>query len=97
MLWAESPGGQCRDLFGNSTDRWRSHGCIRLENPVDFANLILRKPVFDAAFMNRCLIEQKPSIIAVPVPLPVVIAYNTADINADGRLVFYTDVYRLVK
>jgi L,D-transpeptidase YcbB len=86
-----------RDLFVNSTNRWRSHGCIRLENPVDFANLILNKPMFDAAFMNRCLIEQKPKIIPVPAPLPVVIAYNTADMDANGRLVFYADVYGLAK
>ncbi len=86
-----------RDLFVSSTDRWRSHGCVRLQNPVDFANLILNKPMFDAAFMNRCLIEQKPKIIAVPTPLPVIIAYNTADVDANGRLVFYTDVYGLAR
>ncbi len=86
-----------RDLFVQTTNRWRSHGCIRLQNPVDFANLILNAPTFDAAFMNRCLLEQKPKIIIVSAPLPVVIAYNTADIGPDGRLVFYADVYGVAK
>jgi L,D-transpeptidase YcbB len=86
-----------RDLFVQTTNRWRSHGCVRLQNPVDFANLILNAPTFDDGYMNRCLLEQKPKIIVVPTPLPVVIAYNTADISPDGRLVFYTDVYGLAK
>ena len=86
-----------RDLFVQTTNRWRSHGCVRLQNPVDFANLLLNAPTFDAAFMNRCLLEQKPKIIVVPTPLPVIIAYNTADIGPDGQLVFYADVYGLAK
>ena len=86
-----------RDLFVQTTNRWRSHGCVRLQNPVDFANLVLNAPTFNTEFMNRCLLEQKPRIIAVPTPLPVIIAYNTANISPDGRLVFYADVYGLAK
>ena len=86
-----------RDLFTLSTDRWRSHGCVRVQKPVELANLVLGKPTFDADFMNRCLIDQKPQKLAVEKPFPVFIAYNTADVDAGGRLRFYKDVYALDK
>ncbi len=86
-----------RDLFVQTTNRWRSHGCVRLQKPVEFANFVLNEPRFDAAYMNRCLIDQKPKIIAVPKPFPVVVAYNTADVDSAGKLVFYPDVYGLTK
>ena len=86
-----------RDLFDQTTNRWRSHGCVRLQKPVELANFVLNEPKFDAGFMNRCLIDQKPQVIALPTPFPVVIAYNLADIGPDGRLVFYADVYGLTR
>lgn len=84
-----------RDLFTLTANRWRSHGCVRVQKPVELANLVLGKMTFDAEFMNRCLIDQKPRTLAIPEPIPVFIAYNTADVDATGRLRFYNDVYSL--
>ena len=86
-----------RDLFTLTADRWRSHGCVRVQKPVELANLVLGKPTFDAGFMNRCLIDQKPKMLAVPRPVPVFLAYNTADVDAAGNLRIYRDVYELDK
>ncbi len=86
-----------RDLFKLTTDRWRSHGCVRVQKPVELANLVLGKQTFDAGFMNRCLIDQKPQTLTIPKRFPVFIAYNTADVNAAGQLTFYKDVYALNK
>lgn len=86
-----------RDLFTLTADRWRSHGCVRVQKPVELANLVLGKQTFDAGFMNRCLIDQKPQLLAIPKPVPVFIAYNTADVDAAGNLRFYRDVYALEK
>lgn len=84
-----------RDLFTLTTDRWRSHGCVRVQKPVELANLVLGKQTFDAGFMDRCLIDQKPKTLAIPKPVPVFIAYNTADVDASGKLRIYRDVYAL--
>ena len=86
-----------RDLFTLTADRWRSHGCVRVQKPVELANLVLGKQTFDAGFMNRCLIDQKPKLLAIPKPVPVFIAYNTADVDSTGALRFYRDVYALDK
>ena len=86
-----------RDLFTLTADRWRSHGCVRVQKPVELANLVLGKQTFDAGFMNRCLIDQKPRTLSIPKPVPVFITYNTADVDATGKLRFYKDVYSLDK
>jgi murein L,D-transpeptidase YcbB/YkuD len=86
-----------RDMFTQTTDRWRSHGCVRVQKPVELANFVLGKQTFDAGFMNRCLIDQKPQTLAMPKPFPVFITYNTADVDAAGRLRFYKDVYAFNK
>ncbi len=86
-----------RDLFKRTTDRWRSHGCVRVQKPVELANLVLGAQTFDADFMNRCLIDQKPRTVAIPKPFPVFITYNIADVDSTGKLRFYNDVYALDK
>lgn len=86
-----------RDLFTPTANRWRSHGCVRVQKPVELANLVLGKPTFDAGFMDRCLIDRKPKTLAIPRPVPVFLAYNTADVDAAGNLRIYRDVYELDK
>ncbi|MVM38024.1 L,D-transpeptidase family protein [Spirosoma sp. HMF3257] len=86
-----------RDLFKLTSDRWRSHGCVRVQKPVELANLILESQTFDAAFMSKCLVDQKPRTLSIPKPFPVFITYNIADVDATGKLRFYKDVYALDK
>jgi murein L,D-transpeptidase YcbB/YkuD len=86
-----------RDLFTATSDHWRSHGCVRVQKPVELANLVLGKQVFDASFMNKCLIDQKPKPLTIPKQVPVFITYNIADVDAAGKLHFYKDVYAMNK
>lgn len=86
-----------RDLFTESTDRFRSHGCVRVQKPVELANFVLGATVFDSGYMDRCLIDQKPKTIKLPKPFPVFIVYNTADVDAAGKLRVYNDIYALDK
>lgn len=86
-----------RDLFTSTTNHWRSHGCVRVQKPVELANLVLGAKTFDAEFMNKCLIDQKPRTLAIPKPFPVFIVYNVADVDSTGKLRFYKDVYALDK
>ncbi|GAB3988379.1 hypothetical protein GCM10028807_10910 [Spirosoma daeguense] len=82
-----------RDLFKLTTDRWRSHGCVRVQKPVELANLVLGAETFTDDFMNKCLVDQKPSALKIPKPFPVFITYNIADVDANGKLRFYKDIY----
>ncbi|MEZ0540148.1 L,D-transpeptidase family protein [Fibrella arboris] len=82
-----------RELFNATTDHWRSHGCVRVEKPVELANFVLGAPKFDEGFYNRCLTDQKPSSFKLPKPYPVFVTYNLADVDEAGQLVYYKDVY----
>jgi L,D-transpeptidase YcbB len=82
-----------RDLFDTTPNLWRSHGCVRLEKPVEFANFVLGQTKFDQGFYNRCLVDQKPQTFKLPKPFPVFVTYQTADLDANGKVVFYKDIY----
>ena len=86
-----------RDLFNTTSDRWRSHGCVRVQKPVELANLVLGEEVFDDKYMKECLLNQKPRTLPIPKRVPVFITYNVADVDENGKLKFYKDVYRLDK
>ena len=82
-----------RSLF-QRTARAYSSGCIRLEKPDLFANLLLTEGAgwsqeqIDGAFAQR-------GTRAVPLrdSLPVHIAYLTAWVEDDGKLTFHDDIY----
>ena len=82
-----------RQLFDQTTDRWRSHGCVRVEKPVELANFVLGATKFDQGFYDRCLTDQTPSTFKLPRPFPVFVTYNLADVDETGKLVYYKDVY----
>ncbi|MGA0556777.1 L,D-transpeptidase family protein [Larkinella sp. VNQ87] len=84
-----------RDLFDLTSDRWRSHGCMRVQKPVELANYLMEEPVLDEGFMNRCMIGQKPETLTLPKPFPVFVVYNRADVDDNGKLRVYRDVYGL--
>nr|WP_293839109.1 L,D-transpeptidase family protein [uncultured Arsenicibacter sp.] len=86
-----------RDLFTESSDRFRSHGCVRVQKPVDLANLVLEKKVFDDGFMNRCLVDQTPKTLKLPKEVPVFIVYLTTDVDPSGQVAHYRDIYAMVK
>ena len=77
----------------NFPNRWRSHGCVRVQKPVALANLILRREALAPDFLTSYPADQRPKPMAVPKPFPVFITYNTADVDSTGQLRFYRDVY----
>lgn len=82
-----------KNLF-NEEKRAFSHGCIRVEKPVELANLILKddkawNPEKIDAAMNRGVETWYP----LKNKIPVYIGYFTAWVDDDGILHFYEDVY----
>ena len=83
-----------RDLF-EKTDRSFSSGCIRIENPLDLAEILLRnKPEWNRAAIDAAIAEGTSKTIYLDQPIPVLVMYLTAIAFDDGRdFAFYRDVY----
>lgn len=82
-----------KDLFERS-QRAFSSGCIRVENALELAELILN----DETRWNRAAIDSVISTgetrtISLSRQLPVLVLYWTAWVGADGRLNFRNDLY----
>jgi murein L,D-transpeptidase YcbB/YkuD len=79
-------------LFGQA-ERAFSHGCIRVENPYEFAELLLG-PDWDQDKIAATLDTGKIKTVSLPKPLPVLLMYWTAIVSKDGEVIFYNDVYK---
>jgi murein L,D-transpeptidase YcbB/YkuD len=71
-----------------------SHGCIRTENPLDFAALLLANPQWDRAAIDKAIAAGKTVKAEGTIPTPVYITYFTAaaKANAEG-IISYPDIY----
>jgi len=83
-----------KDVFSYDS-RYRSHGCIRLQDPVGLANALLAKPV-DTAFLQACFSNQQPVVQTIPKPVPTFVVYMTASVNEGGAVEYYKDIYKLL-
>lgn len=82
-----------KSLFGREV-RAFSHGCIRLNDPFDFAYALLAKQTGDPqGFFQSRLNSGSESRVDLNQPVPVHIVYRTAFTNVTGSLQFRRDVY----
>jgi L,D-transpeptidase YcbB len=82
-----------RQLFERQ-DRLFSHGCIRVQDPLALAELLLGDPVnWSRAGLEAAIAEGETRIVPLPKPMEVVIQYWTASVDEVGVLHFYRDVY----
>ena len=82
-------------LLFNNPVRAESHGCMRVQNPERFAEIILRRDkgwsparvesTFGAGDEYRVALDQK---------IPVYITYFTLRVNDDGSFTTFNDIYR---
>ncbi len=70
--------------------RFFSHGCIRLENPHQLANLILQAQEMDVIRLE----EKSTRVIDLRKPIPIYLVYFTAWVEKDGQLIFFEDRYK---
>jgi murein L,D-transpeptidase YcbB/YkuD len=82
--------------YFNLEDRFFSHGCVRVENPMKLALFLLKRQGDDA--MNearyRAVVEKKePFRIDFKNPIAVHITYLTAWADNDGTVHFRRDAY----
>ncbi|MEL6509107.1 MAG: L,D-transpeptidase family protein [Pseudomonadota bacterium] len=82
-----------KDLFSREV-RAYSHGCIRLNDPFDFAYALLAKEVSDPkGFFQSKLNTGQESYVNLKKPVPVHIIYRTAFTTAKGHTQFRRDIY----
>lgn len=81
-------------LFSQSR-RDFSHGCIRVENPVDLATWVLRNnPGWDKARIQSAMQTGKDNTtVNLTKPIPVLILYGTAIVDDQGAVHFFDDIY----
>jgi L,D-transpeptidase YcbB len=76
--------------------RFYSHGCIRLEQPIELGNLLLNNRL-DTTFLQSCYKEQLPVPVDLLKPIPVFVIYSTVETDSIDRVKYYKDVYKLLK
>ncbi|MCG6904140.1 MAG: L,D-transpeptidase family protein [Rhodobacter sp.] len=82
-----------KSLFAREV-RAFSHGCIRLNDPFDFAYEILGRQTNDPVGLFQSHLKSgRNTRITLENPIPVHLVYRTAFTSAKGRLSFRRDVY----
>jgi murein L,D-transpeptidase YcbB/YkuD len=106
----DNPLGQIKFMFPNEydvylhdtpadhlfsrTERDFSHGCIRLERPVQLAEYLLKDdPDWQGGRIREAILSGEQKSVKLPQPIPVHILYFTAWVEDDGTLQFRKDVY----
>ncbi len=82
-----------RDLFSKQ-ERAFSHGCIRVQNPFNLAEYLLRnQPEWTSEKIKAAMDSSEEKWVTLDKSIPVFITYFTAWVDADGILHFADDIY----
>ncbi|MDH3899835.1 MAG: L,D-transpeptidase family protein [Gammaproteobacteria bacterium] len=82
-----------KSLF-NRTERAFSSGCIRIENPYDFAELLMDDPgTWSREDIQKVIETRETRSVTLPQPITVLLLYWTVDFDEDGTVVFRQDIY----
>jgi murein L,D-transpeptidase YcbB/YkuD len=82
-----------RSLFSR-TVRSFSHGCIRIEKPVELAEYLLKDdPTWTPKRIAAVIAKGREAWVNIPKPLPVHLVYWTAWVDDAGTLQLRDDIY----
>lgn len=82
-----------KDFFNRSV-RTYSHGCIRIEKPIDLAEYLLRgTEKWTRSAILDTISRQKEKKVPLPEAIPVYIQYWTAWVDDKGIVQFRNDIY----
>ena len=80
------------DYFFEESERDFSHGCIRIEDPRAFAELLLQGSLATDQ-MNEIFHASQRQVVDMPQAIPVYIVYFTTWVDENGAVNFRDDVY----
>ncbi|MEJ8571172.1 L,D-transpeptidase family protein [Microbaculum marinum] len=81
-----------KGLFARSS-RAFSHGCVRVQDPVELGAVILGTQGWTAEKIRSVIASGKKTVVNLEEPLPVHVTYLTAWVNKDGTVNFRNDIY----
>ncbi|MBR0785722.1 L,D-transpeptidase family protein [Bradyrhizobium iriomotense] len=84
-----------KNLFARE-DRAFSHGCMRVQNPDQYASVLLNIAMPNEKYTPervRSMYGKSEIDLKFPTPIPVNITYQTAFVDDAGKLQFRKDVY----
>ena len=79
----------------NSSSRSLSHGCIRLSQPKELAQYLLRDDTvkYSSSNIDSLMHLKKEKWVTLKNTVPVMISYYTAFVDNSGKLNFRNDIY----
>ena len=83
-----------KELF-KSNNRFRSHGCMRVEKAIELGNYLLNNKL-DTTYLQKCIKDETPVTISLENPVPVFVVYLTADLNDSNKVSYHSDIYHLL-
>ncbi|WP_198265409.1 L,D-transpeptidase family protein [sulfur-oxidizing endosymbiont of Gigantopelta aegis] len=79
----------------NRTQRAFSSGCIRIENPFELVEMLLKDSQnWNQSRFDTILAGGKLQNVTLPVKIPVLLLYFTVEVDTEGRVIFYKDIYK---
>jgi murein L,D-transpeptidase YcbB/YkuD len=76
-----------------SNERWRSHGCVRLQMPRELAAALLSPQGWTPATIDKAIADKATRRVPLTTKTPVFVLYRTAEVSDDGKVEFRQDVY----
>lgn len=71
-----------------------SHGCVRVERPLELAEVLMRDdPTWSRARIETAINSGRNQHVPLSVPVPVSIIYRTAWVDEAGNVHFRNDIY----
>ncbi|MEJ8756674.1 L,D-transpeptidase family protein [Pontibacter sp. H259] len=82
------------DALFNQTERGFSHGCVRLEKPVELAKYLLQDmPEWDEQSIRETISSGEETWVTLPKKVQVYLVYFTSWVDEDGNVHFREDIY----
>ncbi|MGD8441352.1 MAG: L,D-transpeptidase family protein, partial [Holophagae bacterium] len=74
-------------------ERAFSHGCIRTENPLELAELLLADQGWDRRRIDEVIESRRTTRVDLFEPITVMLLYWTAEVGEGGTVFFRKDIY----
>jgi L,D-transpeptidase YcbB len=81
-----------KSLFSRGS-RAFSHGCIRVDKPVDLAVKLLEGTEYDRKKINEVIATRVTTRVNLKEPFDILLLYWTCGIDKNGKLFFVPDIY----
>ena len=81
-----------KSLFGRN-DRALSSGCVRLQKPEEFANILLKNTNWSSERIKKAMNQEKEQWVNTPEQTPIYLVYWTTWSDPDGKIQTANDIY----